>query len=49
MGQGQDKVVGLPEAVRGNTPRRPKEVVLSLHLHDELKHASLAKLLLHLL
>jgi hypothetical protein len=37
MGQGQDKVVGLPEAIQGKTSRRPKELVLPLHLHDELK------------
>jgi len=49
MGQGQDKVVGLPEAIRGKTSRRPKELVLSLHPHDELKRASLVKLLLHFL
>jgi len=30
-------------------PRRPKELVLPLNLHDELKRASLVKLLLHLL
>jgi hypothetical protein len=37
MGQGQDKVVGLPEAIRGKTSRRSEELVLPLHLHDELK------------
>jgi hypothetical protein len=37
MGQGQDEVVGLPKAIRGKTSRRPKELVLPLQLHDELK------------
>jgi hypothetical protein len=33
MGQGQGKVVGLPEAIQGKASRRSKELVVPLQLH----------------